>query len=183
MSSGSTSGHADPEHETPEHEASATRFDPATEPPSALPGVERPEAGREEPQPFTVLVYSDDPRTREAVRFALGRRPDRALPPVEYVDVATGDEVVAELDTHTVDLAILDGEATPTGGMGLCRQAKNEVAQCPPILVLTGRRDDRWLATWSLADASVPHPLDPVELIDRVVELLHSVQARRPVLR
>ena len=48
------------------------------------------------------------------------------------------------------------------GGLGLCRQLKNEIFQCPPVLVLTGRPQDGWLAAWSLADLAVPHPLDPI---------------------
>ena len=55
---------------------------------------------------------------------------------------------------------MLDGEAVP-GGMGLCRQLKDEIVRCPPILVLTGRADDAWLATWSRADGVVPAPGRP----------------------
>ena len=47
--------------------------------------------------------------------------------------------MIAALDEGGVDVAILDGEATPAGGMGIARQVKDEIYQCPPILVLTGR--------------------------------------------
>ncbi|MEJ2578157.1 MAG: hypothetical protein P8Z68_03565, partial [Kineosporiaceae bacterium] len=70
-----------------------------------------------------------------------------------------------------LDVLVLDGEATPAGGMGLCRQLKDEIYDCPPVLVLTGRPQDAWLATWSQADAVVPHPLDPVALARSVAEL------------
>ncbi|MCV7080906.1 hypothetical protein H7H37_05935, partial [Mycolicibacterium insubricum] len=73
-----------------------------------------------------------------------------------------------------VDLAILDGEATPAGGMGIAKQLKDEIADCPPILVLTGRRDDAWLARWSRAEAAVAHPIDPMVLADTVSDLLRS---------
>ena len=46
--------------------------------------------------------------------------------------------------------------------MGLAKQLKDEIADCPPILVLTGRPDDAWLASWSRAEAAVPHPIDPI---------------------
>jgi hypothetical protein len=71
-------------------------------------------------------------------------------------------------------LAILDGEATPTGGMGIAKQLKDELTTCPPIVVLTGRRDDAWLANWSRAEASVPHPLDPIVLGRTVLGLLRT---------
>ena len=73
-----------------------------------------------------------------------------------------------------IDLAILDGEATPAGGMGVCRALKDEVFKCPPVLVLTGRPQDAWLATWSRADGVVPHPLDPAVLSEAAASLLRS---------
>jgi DNA-binding response OmpR family regulator len=119
-----------------------------------------------------VLVYSDDSNTRAEVVLSLGKRPHPDLPPVEYVECATAPVVVATLDAGGIDLAILDGEAVPVGGMGICRQVKDEVYQCPPVLVLIGRREDAWLATWSRADAVVSHPLDPLVLAETVVRLL-----------
>lgn len=126
----------------------------------------------DEERPVRVLVYSDDRNTRASVRFAIGKRPDRALPAMEFHECATHDAVIKALDAGAVDVAILDGEATPSGGMGLARQAKNEVYRCPPILVLTGRPQDAWLATWSRAEVALPHPIDPVALARATVELV-----------
>jgi DNA-binding response OmpR family regulator len=119
-----------------------------------------------------VLVYSDDADVRQQVQLALGKRPHPDLPPLEYVEVATEPVVIRTMDSHTIDLAILDGEAVPAGGMGIARQLKDEIYRCPPLLVLTGRAQDNWLATWSRADGAVAHPLDPFELVDAVVRLL-----------
>jgi DNA-binding response OmpR family regulator len=121
---------------------------------------------------MVVLVYSDDSSTRSAVLVALGTRPHPDLPALEYVECATEPAVIATMDAGDVDLAILDGEAVPAGGMGICRQLKDEIYRCPPILVLTGRVDDGWLATWSRADAALPHPLDPIALAQTVTRLL-----------
>jgi DNA-binding response OmpR family regulator len=120
----------------------------------------------------TVLVYSDDANTREQVRLAVGRRPAADLPPVEYVECATLPAVLTELEQGGVDVLVLDGEATPAGGMGVCRQVKDEIFRCPPVLVLIGRPQDAWLATWSRADAAVAHPIDPVALSDTLAILL-----------
>ncbi|MFF4648945.1 hypothetical protein [Streptomyces sp. NPDC001380] len=127
----------------------------------------------------TVLVYSDDRTTREQVRLALGRRPAADLPEVEYLECATAPAVVRALDAGGVDLCVLDGEAAPAGGMGLCRQLKDEIYQAPPVLVLIGRPQDTWLAAWSRADAAVPHPVDPVALAGAAVELLRARTAGR----
>jgi DNA-binding response OmpR family regulator len=118
-----------------------------------------------------VLVYSDDRSTRDKVKFGIGKRPERDLPPVEFVECATHHAVIQRLDAGGIDVVILDGEAVPAGGMGIARQLKDEIYQCPPILVLTGRVQDAWLATWSRAEAVVPHPIDPIALVKAFVGL------------
>lgn len=121
-----------------------------------------------------ILVYSDNVQTRERVMRALGKRLHPDLPDLTYVEVATGPMVIRQMDRGGIDLAILDGEATPTGGMGIAKQIKDELASCPPILVLTGRPDDTWLASWSRAEAAVPHPVDPIVLGRTVLSLLRA---------
>jgi DNA-binding response OmpR family regulator len=119
-----------------------------------------------------VMVYSDNVDTRQQIMLALGKRPSRELPPVEYVEVATEPMVIRTADAGGLDLLILDGEATPAGGMGVCRQMKDELFKCPPILVVVARPQDAWLATWSRADAVVSQPIEPVAMAQAVAELL-----------
>ena len=121
-----------------------------------------------------VLVYSDDVNVRQQVILALGRRPHPDLPELTYVEVATEPVVIQNMDAGHIDLAILDGEAVPAGGMGIAKQLKDEIYQCPPVLVLTGRPQDAWLATWSRAEAAVPHPIDPIQLAESVIALLRA---------
>ena len=109
----------------------------------------------ESSRPLRVLVYSDNPRTREQVQLALGKRVHPDLPELTYFEVATGPMVIAQMDQGGFDLVILDGD-------------------CPPIVVLTGRPDDAWLASWSRAEAAVPHPIDPIRLGDAVASLLRT---------
>lgn len=122
----------------------------------------------------TVLVYSDDAAVRERVKIAVGRRPDPALDPIDWLEAADGGALVTRVDEGGVDVCILDGEAAPEGGMGLSRQLKNEIADCPAVLLLVMRKDDHWLARWSLADAWVQMPIDPVELTEVLVGLLRA---------
>ena len=121
-----------------------------------------------------VLVYSDDAATRSQVMLALGKRPHPDLPVLEYVEVATEPVVIQQMDSGEIALAILDGEATPVGGMGIAKQMKDEIFRCPPILVLTGRAEDAWLATWSRAEAAVPHPIHPMQLAEAVTRILKA---------
>ncbi|MFF1823094.1 hypothetical protein ACFVWG_37690 [Kribbella sp. NPDC058245] len=131
-------------------------------------------------RPLKVLVYSDDRTTRESVRLALGKRPAADLPALEYVECATEPAVIKAMDKGGIDLAILDGEAVPAGGLGIARQLKDEIFNCPPILVITGRPQDAWLATWSRAEAAVSHPIDPVRLAEVTAGLLRAVVAKLP---
>ncbi|MEU0387657.1 hypothetical protein [Streptomyces chartreusis] len=125
----------------------------------------------------TVLVYSDDSNTREQVRLATGRRPAPDVPPVEFVECATPDAVLRELDRGGIDVCVLDGEAVPMGGMGVCRQIKDEVFDCPPVLLLMGRPQDAWLATWSRAESAVTLPVEPVEFASALASLLREKAA------
>lgn len=122
----------------------------------------------------TVLVYSDNASTREQVRLATGRRPAADVPAVEFIECATLPAVLKELDRGGIDVCVLDGEATPIGGMGVCRQLKDEIFDCPPVLLLMGRPQDAWLATWSRAEAAVTLPVDPVEFADSLASLLRE---------
>jgi DNA-binding response OmpR family regulator len=120
---------------------------------------------------LSILLYSDDIATRDAVRVAVGRRPARDVEVTSWRECATGPAVIEAVENGAFDLLVLDGEASPTGGLGLCRQLKDEIFNCPPILVLTGRPQDGWLAAWSQADQAVPHPLDPIAVAGAVAGL------------
>lgn len=142
----------------------------ASAPPSAVAGA----AAQAAPRRISVLLYSDDVTTRDAVRLGVGRRPARDVEVASWRECATHPAVVEAVENARFDVLILDGEATPLGGMGLCRQLKNEIFQCPPVLVLAGRVQDGWLAAWSMADLVVPHPVDPVALANAVADLARA---------
>jgi DNA-binding response OmpR family regulator len=121
-----------------------------------------------------VVVYSHDAATRASVRLAIGRRPAPDVPEAEVTEVATEAMLWRVLDAGKADVMILDGEAQPAGGMGVCRQAKDEIHNCPPVLLIIGRADDGWLATWSRADAVISHPIDPIELARALAGLMRQ---------
>jgi len=121
-----------------------------------------------------VVVFSHDAATRDSVRLAIGRRPAPDVPEAEITEVATEAMLWRVLDAGKADVMILDGEAQPAGGMGVCRQAKDEIHNCPPVLLIIGRADDGWLATWSRADAVISHPIDPIELASALAGLMRQ---------
>ena len=126
-----------------------------------------------------VLVYSHDAGTRDKIRLAIGRRPAPDVPRAEIIECATEPALFRLLDRAGVDIMVLDGEAQPAGGMGVCRQAKDEIYECPPVLLVIGRADDGWLATWSRADAVVSQPIDPVALAGALAGLMRLLLQRR----
>jgi DNA-binding response OmpR family regulator len=123
---------------------------------------------------YTVLLYSDDPRVREQMRLAIGARPAPDLA-IEFVEAATYDKCVRLVDDYEVDLMVLDGEATPAGGIGIARQIKDDrPADAPPTCVVIARAADRWLAAYAQVDATLVYPLDPITTGQTVTRLLRA---------
>lgn len=139
---------------------------------------------KEESGRLNIVLYSDDVTVRSHVGAALGTRVAPDLAPHTITEFATGPALRLYVDSkarsgdHGIDLFILDGEAAPEGGMGVARQLKDELFNCPPVLVMTARKEDAWLATWSRAEANVLHPIDPFTLAHTVAELLRTSIAR-----
>lgn len=127
-----------------------------------------------------VVIYSDDSAVRAAIISALGRKMAADLPNHEVIEFATAAAMRAFVDRPDLhgnlkaDLFILDGEAVPEGGMSVARQLKDEVFNCPPVLLITGRKEDAWLAAWSRAEATVIHPIDPFTLAQTAANLLRK---------
>jgi DNA-binding response OmpR family regulator len=140
-------------------------------------------ANRASDTSIAVLVYSQLPEVRAEVRNAVGRRAAGDLGRIEWVECASYSEVRDQLDSGDIALAILDGDAQPTGGVGLARQFKNEITDCPPIIVLLLRPQDKWLASWAMADATLIRPIDPVTAAGVVRETLRAHAATIPVIR
>jgi len=126
-----------------------------------------------------VVIYSDDSDVRAAIKASLGSKLASDLT-VEVTEFATADalrQYIDQTDTNgavRADLFILDGEAAPEGGLGVARQLKDEVFNCPPSIVLIARQSDAWLAAWSRAEASLQHPVDAFALAKTATELLRA---------
>lgn len=127
----------------------------------------------EQTSSHTILVYSDDPKVREHMMLLVGPRPAKGVR-VSFVEAGTPAEVLKTLSGGGVDLVMLDGEASPAGGIGLARQIKDEISDCPPTVIAIARAADRWLAAYAKADATLAHPLDPVLTARTVAGFLHD---------
>jgi DNA-binding NarL/FixJ family response regulator len=125
----------------------------------------------------TVLLYSDDPLVRDRMRLAIGPRPGADLV-VRFVDADSYDQVIRVLDDTDVDLLVLDGEATPAGGIGIARQLHDEYPDAPPTCVVIARAADRWLASFARVNATLTHPLDPMTTGQTIARLLRERAAQ-----
>jgi DNA-binding response OmpR family regulator len=125
------------------------------------------------PATYTVLLYSDDVAVRDKIRMAIGTRPAADLA-VEFVDASTWEECRRLLDVYEIDLMVLDGEASPAGGLGIARQTKDEYPDPPPVCVVIARAADRWLAAFAQVDQTLIYPLDPVTTGQTVATMLRA---------
>ncbi|HZE39742.1 MAG TPA: hypothetical protein VE172_13120 [Stackebrandtia sp.] len=128
---------------------------------------------------YTVILYSDNPKVRHAMRMAIGENPAADVA-IEYLEATGYDEAIRQIDTFEIDLILLDGEAQPAGGMGIARQLRDELDEPPTSCVVLKRSADRWLAAWSRADETLTHPLDPMRTGAAVVEMLRKHGAGTP---
>ena len=126
-----------------------------------------------QPDQYTVLLYSDDVAVRDKIRLAIGTRPAADLT-VEFVDASTWEECRRLLDVYEIDLMVLDGEASPAGGLGIARQTKDEYADPPPVCVAIARAADRWLAAFAQVDQTLMYPLDPVTTGQTIAGMLRA---------
>ena len=122
---------------------------------------------------YSVLLYSDDPQVRERMKLAIGTRPAADLE-VEFAESSDYGECLRTIETYDIDLVVLDGEAQPAGGLGIARQLRDEITDCPPIVLVIARAADRWLAAYARVDATLIHPLDPVTTGRTVSALLRE---------
>lgn len=139
----------------------------------ATHGPSETEAAGAQHRTYNVLLYSDKVAVRDRIRQAIGARPAVGVT-VKFLDASSYDECIKLVDKTDVSLLVLDGEAQPAGGLGIARQLRDEVDDCPPICVVIARAADRWLAAYAKVDATLVHPLDPITTGRTVADILRS---------
>ena len=124
--------------------------------------------------PVKVLVFSDNSSTRQAVITGVGFKASKDTAPIEWLEAATAFGVFELVDSHDIAVLVLDGETQKEGGMSVAKELANTRENLPPILMLTARPQDQWLATWAGASRIVSAPLDPQALQENLAELLRA---------
>lgn len=124
--------------------------------------------------PVKVLVFSDNSSTRQAVITGVGFKASKDTAPIEWLEAATAFGVFELVDSYDIAVLVLDGETQKEGGMSVAKELANTRENLPPILMLTARPQDQWLATWAGASRIVSAPFDSQELQENLAELLRA---------
>ena len=123
------------------------------------------------------IMYVEDEEDYQILVRRILRRAGLAV-----VIASTGEEGLKALARERPSLLILDINLPDTDGYSLCNQLRQDPSWIDlPILMLTvRRRPDEWLRGFSSgADDYISKPLNPPELVERVVNCLCAADSWR----
>jgi len=122
----------------------------------------------------TFLIVEDSPTMRQLLAFSLRRLKDCRI--IEAVD---GVDALKKLTTERVDLVITDINMPMMDGLKLITviRADARTKSLPIIIVTTeGAEEDRKRGLALGADAFIPKPIQPSDLLKTVASLLEHAR-------
>jgi len=139
---------------------------PVPPPPSPVP--RDPPAGATPASAPRILVADDDAQMRKLVRMILKREG------FIVEEAADGLDALEVMDTHPVDLLILDLDMPRLDGLGVLEELRARVLTSSiPVIVLTARADDTEVKALDLgAQDYLTKPVQPSSLAARVKAVL-----------
>jgi len=123
----------------------------------------------------TFLVVEDSPTMRQLLAFSLRRLKDCRI--IEAVD---GVDALKKLTTERVDLVITDINMPMMDGLKLIAVIRsNARTKTLPIIIVTteGAEEDRKRGLELCANAYIPKPIHPSELLRTVASLLEHARS------
>jgi two-component system, chemotaxis family, chemotaxis protein CheY len=123
----------------------------------------------------TFLVVEDSPTMRQLLAFSLRRLKDCRI--IEAVD---GVDALKKLTTERVDLVITDINMPMMDGLKLIAVIRgNPRTKTLPIIIVTteGAEEDRKRGLELGANAYIPKPIHPSELLKTVASLLEHARS------
>jgi DNA-binding response OmpR family regulator len=124
-----------------------------------------------------ILVIEDDPEMRLLTTSILARRG------YQTVSVETGCQALAEMRRALFDLVVLDLLLPDTNGLTLCEEIKrqNFMAYIPVILLTSVTAEGVVRQGFKVgADEYMVKPPSPIDLVNRVQDLLSQAERRNP---
>jgi DNA-binding response OmpR family regulator len=119
-----------------------------------------------------VLIVDDDAAIRESLRKVLHGED------YEVISAANGQEAIETLRSEKVDLMLLDLGLPVKDGWGTVIWLA-QVNPRLPVIIITGRWNQRELAKKMGADALMDKPLDVPRLLQTIRELMNEPMERR----
>ncbi len=122
----------------------------------------------------TFLIVEDSPTMRQLLAFSLRRLKDCRV--IEAVD---GVDALKKLTTERVDLVITDINMPMMDGLKLITliRANTRMKTLPIIIVTTeGAEEDRKRGLALGANAYIPKPIQPSELLKTIASLLENAR-------
>ena len=119
-----------------------------------------------------VLIVDDDAPIRQALRKVLHGED------YEVISAANGQEAIEKLRSEKVDLMLLDLGLPVKDGWGTVIWLA-QVNPRLPVIIITGRWNQRELAKKMGADALMDKPLDVPRLLQTIRELMNEPMERR----
>jgi CheY-like chemotaxis protein len=116
-----------------------------------------------------ILIAEDDPTVRALIQMTL----DSGV--TEILEVEDGKAALTVAYEQLPELIFLDWSMPGSDGLAVCRALRNEPRTADiKIVMLTARADeeDRVEAFEAGADDYITKPFSPVQLLDKVIEVL-----------
>jgi DNA-binding response OmpR family regulator len=118
---------------------------------------------------------SPDRGTRELMALTVRSIERRLGSDLRFRAAANGELALRAALRDRPDIVVADEIASRLGAFGLARSLRDDREPYDGvILILLERAQDRWLASWSGADAWYVKPADPFAVADRLWELLEE---------
>jgi DNA-binding response OmpR family regulator len=120
-----------------------------------------------------VLLVSPDPASRELMALAVRSIERRIGSPLRFRAAKNGELGIRAALRDRPQIVVADEIASRAGAFALAKALRDDAIPFTGVIViLLERKQDKWLARWSGADAWFVRPVDPFELADRVLELV-----------
>jgi DNA-binding response OmpR family regulator len=120
-----------------------------------------------------VLLVSPDPASRELMALAVRSIERRIGSSLRFRAAKNGELGIRAALRDRPEIVVADEIASRAGAFALAKALRDDAIPFTGVIViLLERKQDKWLARWSGADAWFVRPVDPFELADRVLELV-----------
>jgi DNA-binding response OmpR family regulator len=120
-----------------------------------------------------VLLVSPDPASRELMALAVRSIERRIGSSLRFRAAKNGELGIRAALRDRPEIVVADEIASRAGAFALAKALRDDAVPFTGVIViLLERKQDKWLARWSGADAWFVRPVDPFELADRVLELV-----------